>query len=62
MRLSVLLAPDIRNLLQEDPEQVRDLLEEIHPEDLADIVSELEPDQAAALLDAMQAGGWPVRR
>jgi len=57
VRLSVLLAPDIRNLLQEDPEQVRDLLEEIHPEDLADIVSELEPDQAAALLARMPAEG-----
>jgi len=57
MRLSVLLAPDIRKLLEEDPEQVRDLLEEIHPEDLADIVSELEPDQAAALLARMPAEG-----
>jgi magnesium transporter len=57
MRLSVLLAPDIRNLLQEDPEQVRELLEEIHPEDLADIVSELEPEHAAALLARMPADG-----
>ena len=57
MRLSVLLAPDIRNLLQEDPEQVRELLEEIHPEDLADIVSELEPEHAAALLARMPAAG-----
>jgi len=57
MRLSVLLAPDIRALLQEDPEQVRELLEEIHPEDLADIVSELEPEQAALLLARMPAEG-----
>lgn len=57
MRLSALLAPDIRAILQEDPEQVRELLEEIHPEDLADIVSELEPEMAAALLARMPAEG-----
>ncbi len=57
MRLSALLAPDIRALLEEDPEQVRELLDEIHPEDLADIVSELEPKHAAALLARMPAAG-----
>ncbi len=57
MRLSALLAPDIRSLLEEDPEQVRELLEEIHPEDLADIVSELEPRLAAVLLARMPAEG-----
>ena len=57
MRLSALLAPDIRQLLEDDPEQVRELLEEIHPEDLADIVSELEPEHAALLLARMPAEG-----
>jgi len=57
MRLSTLLAPDIKRILEEDPEQVRDLLEEIHPEDLADIVSELEPHHAALLLGRMPAEG-----
>jgi magnesium transporter len=57
MRLSALLAPDIKRILEEDPEQVRELLEEIHPEDLADIVSELEPDLAAKLLARMPAEG-----
>jgi magnesium transporter len=57
MRISALLAPDIRRILEEDPEQVRELLDEIHPEDLADIVSELEPHQAALLLGRMPAEG-----
>src|SRR5258708_18278523 len=55
MRLGSLLGPDIKQVLKEDPEQVRDLLDEIHAEDLADIVGELEPDEAAQLLARMQA-------
>jgi magnesium transporter len=55
MRLAALLAPDIKRILEEDPEQVRELLSEIHPEDLADIVGELEPEQAAVLLARMPA-------
>jgi magnesium transporter len=55
MRLSALLGPDLKQVLQEDPEQVRGLLDEIHPEDLADLVSELEPDDAAKLLERLPA-------
>jgi magnesium transporter len=55
MRLARLLGPDLKQLLKEDPEQVRELLDEIHAEDLADIVSELEPDEAAALLERLPA-------
>lgn len=55
MRLSALLGPDLKQVLQEDPEQVRGLLDEIHPEDLADLVSELEPDEAAKLLERLPA-------
>ena len=55
MRLATLLAPDIKRILQEDPEQVRELLEEIHPEDLADIVGDLEQEEAAKLLARMPA-------
>lgn len=55
MRLGTLLAPDIKQLLKEDPEQVRELLDEIHAEDLADVVSELEPDEAGELLARMPA-------
>jgi magnesium transporter len=55
MRLASLLGPELKQLLKEDPEQVRELLDEIHPEDLADIIAELEPDEAAALLSRMPA-------
>lgn len=55
MRLASLLGPDLKQVLKEDPDQVRDLLEEIHPEDLADIVSELDPDEAAQLLARIPA-------
>jgi len=55
MRLASLLGPDIKQILKEDPDQVRELLDEIHPEDLADIVSELEPDEAAELLARIPA-------
>jgi magnesium transporter len=55
MRLGSLLGPDIKQILKEDPDQVRELLDEIHAEDLADIVSELEPDEAAQLLERMPA-------
>ncbi|WP_394848538.1 magnesium transporter [Pendulispora brunnea] len=55
MRLATLLSPDLKQLLREDPDQVRELLDEIHAEDLADIVSELEPDEAAQLLARLPA-------
>ncbi len=55
MRLAPLLGPDIKQLLQEDPEQLLPFLDEIHAEDLADLVSELDPDDAAALLERLPA-------
>jgi magnesium transporter len=55
MRLASLLSPDIKQILKEDPDQVRELLDEIHPEDLADIIGELEPDEAAELLAHLPA-------
>ena len=55
MRLASLLGPDIKQVLKEDPDQVRALFDEIHAEDLADIISELEPDEAAALLERLPA-------
>jgi magnesium transporter len=55
MRLASLLGPDLKQLLKEDPDQVRELLDEIHPEDLADLVSELSPDEAGELLARMPA-------
>ncbi|MDB4936455.1 MAG: Mg/Co/Ni transporter MgtE / domain protein [Labilithrix sp.] len=55
MRLASLLGPDLKQILKEDPDQVRELLEEIHPEDLADIIGELDADEAAELLARMPA-------
>jgi magnesium transporter len=55
MRLATLLGPDLKQLLKEDPDQVRALLDEIHPEDLADLVSELDADEAAELLARIPA-------
>ena len=55
MRIGALLGPELKELLREDPEQVRGLLDEIHPEDLADVVGELDPDEAAALLERLPA-------
>jgi magnesium transporter len=55
MRLASLLGPDLKQILKEDPDQVRALLEEIHPEDLADIIGELDADEAAELLARMPA-------
>lgn len=55
MRLGTLIGPDLKQILKEDPEQVRELLHEIHAEDLADIVAELDPDESALLLARMPA-------
>jgi len=55
VRLASLLGPDIKQILKEDPDQVRELFDEIHAEDLADIVGDLEPDEAAALLARLPA-------
>jgi len=56
MRLASLLGPDLKQVLKEDPDQVRELLDEIHPEDLADLIGDLDADEAAELLARMQVG------
>src|SRR5580693_7363090 len=57
MRLGPLLGPDIKEILKEDPSQLRELLEELelHPEDLADIVAELSPDEVSTFLTKLPA-------
>lgn len=55
MRLASLLGPDIKQVLKEDPDSLRELIDEIHAEDLADIVGDLEPDEAAELLARVPA-------
>ncbi len=55
MKLSALLLPDLRRLLREAPERIRELLDDVHPEDFADLVGELDPDDAAELMRLMPA-------
>src|ERR1700691_1886284 len=55
MRIGTLLGPDVKQILKEDPEQIRELLSEIHAEDVADLISELDPDEAAQILARMPA-------
>ncbi len=57
MRLGTLIGPEVKELLREDPEEVRGLLDDIHAEDLADIIAELDVDEAAKLLARMPADG-----
>lgn len=53
MRVAVAIVPEVRELLREDPTQLRDLLEEIHDEDLADLLGLLDESEAALVLKAL---------
>src|SRR4051812_6075645 len=55
MRFAPLVGPELHELLKEDPDQVRELLEEIHDEDLADLIADLPDDEAAQLLAQLPA-------
>ncbi len=44
---------EIKRVLREAPEEIPELLKDIHVEDLADIFSTLEPEEAADLLERM---------
>lgn len=55
MRIGYLLGPELRDFLQENPEDLRDLLDEIHPEDVAEVVAELPEEIAAKVLGRMSA-------
>ena len=55
MRLAHLIGPEIRDLLRDNPEELKELLEEVHPEDLADVVLELDDDAAGTLLARLPA-------
>jgi magnesium transporter len=50
MRFARLVAPDVRALLREDPEELREALLEFHPADLADVLAALEPEEAAKIV------------
>ncbi len=55
MRVGLLLGPELRSILRENPDGVRSLLEEVHPEDLADVVAELPEQEAAKILTRISA-------
>jgi len=55
MRLAHLIGPDLLTLVQEAPDQLSELLDEIHPEDIADVVLEFSDEQAVGLLTLLPA-------
>ena len=55
MRVGYLLGPELRAALEENPEALRALLDEIHPEDIAEVVAELPEEIAAKFLKGIPA-------
>src|ERR1051325_10160111 len=46
MRLARLIAPELKTLIAEHPEEVAEVIAEIHPEDLADVIADLDKETA----------------
>src|SRR4051812_19322020 len=55
LRVAVAIAPEVRQLLRDNPEELRLLMEEIHDEDLADLLGLLNDEEAAQVLTALKA-------
>lgn len=55
IRVAVAIAPEVRELLHEDPTQLSAFIDEIHNEDLADLLTLLTEEEAASLLKALSA-------
>ncbi len=55
IRVAVAIAPEVRQLLAEDPAQLGEFIDEIHDEDLADLVTLLGREEGAQLLQAVPA-------
>lgn len=53
MRLATLFGPDFRQILREEPEAVREAVDELHEEDIAEICQELTEEEVIALLRAL---------
>ncbi len=53
MRLATLFGPDFRQVLREEPEAVREAVDELHEEDIAEICQELTQEEVVALLRAL---------
>lgn len=60
MRLATLFGPDFRQILREEPEALREAIDELHEEDVAEICQELTQEEVVNLLRALPeefAGG-----
>lgn len=55
IRVAVAIAPEVRELLREDPSQLSAFINEIHDEDLADLLTMLSEQEAAKVLKALSA-------
>lgn len=55
IRVAVAIAPEVRQLLEEDPHELEEFLEEIHDEDLADLVGILGNEEGAKLLETVSS-------
>ncbi len=54
LRVAVAIAPEVRQILAEDPRELDEFLEEIHDEDLADLVTLLGREEGTRLLMAVR--------
>lgn len=52
MELGRLIGPELRELLREQPDQARDLVEDFHPQDVSECLEQLDTDLAARALRA----------
>ena len=50
MRFARLVTPDVRTLLRDNPEELRDVLPEFHPADLGDLLAQVEPEEASQIV------------
>lgn len=55
MRPAVAMVPEVRQLLRDEPRELRAFLEEVHDQDLADLLTLLEEEEAMRLLEQIEA-------
>jgi len=55
MRLAKLLGPDLAQTLAQDPDELREALDEFHSEDIAELLEDLPQEEAIALFRAVPA-------
>jgi magnesium transporter len=55
MRLATLIKPDLERVIGESPEQVVELVRDLHPEDVAEIFQELDTEDLSRVLAVLPA-------